>query len=81
MAEKQASLRIIDEEFHEQVAALSGNIEMLHTLRTINARIRFIRWVNMENGRRRQTQGERSAILEAIAERDAPRALSSSCSY
>ncbi len=66
----------LDEEFHEQVAALSGNIEMLHTLRTINARIRFIRWVNMENGRRRQTQGEHSAILEAIAERDAPRARS-----
>lgn len=61
----------LDEEFHERVAALSGNLEMQHTLRTINARIRFIRWINMENGRRTLTQGEHSAILEAIASRDA----------
>lgn len=66
----------LDEEFHERMAALSGNLEMQHTLRTINARIRFIRWVNMENGRRTQTQGEHSAILEAVAARNADLARS-----
>ncbi len=64
----------LDEEFHQRMAALSGNLEMQHTLRTINARIRFIRWVNMENGRRRLTQGEHGAILEAVARRDAGQA-------
>jgi DNA-binding GntR family transcriptional regulator len=64
----------LDEEFHERMAALSGNLEMQHTLRTVNARIRFIRWVNMENGRRRLTQGEHNAILEAVAQRNAEQA-------
>ncbi|KAA0971979.1 GntR family transcriptional regulator [Aureimonas fodinaquatilis] len=66
----------LDEEFHERMASLSGNLEMLHTLRTINARIRFIRWVNMENGRRRQTQCEHEAILDAIANHDVEKARS-----
>ncbi|WP_267213994.1 GntR family transcriptional regulator [Chelatococcus asaccharovorans] len=60
----------LDEAFHERMAALSGNAEMQHTLRAINARIRFIRWVNMEHGRRTQTQSEHSAILDAVAARN-----------
>ena len=64
----------LDEEFHERMASLSGNLEMQRTLRTVNARIRFIRWVNMENGRRRLTQGEHGDILEAVARRDADQA-------
>lgn len=64
----------LDEQFHEQLASLSGNREMQHTLHMINERIRFIRWVNMESGRRRQTQAEHGAILDAIAARDAGQA-------
>lgn len=59
-----------DEHFHETIAGLAGNAELLRTLRNINARIRFFRWVDMES-RRGRTQGEHRAILSAIAARDA----------
>ncbi len=65
----------LDEGFHERLMALSGNAEMLRVLRNLNARIRFVRWIDMENGRRNATQGEHLAILDAIAARDANRAI------
>ncbi|WP_218124917.1 GntR family transcriptional regulator [Alloyangia pacifica] len=57
----------LDEQFHEMLAALSGNGEIVETLRRINARIRFVRWVAMENDRRSHTQCEHVAILDAVA--------------
>lgn len=56
-----------DEHFHETLASLSGNAELLRTLENVNARIRFFRWVDMGN-RRDRTQGEHRAILSAIAD-------------
>lgn len=58
-----------DEHFHETVAGWTGNDEILRTLRNLNARIRFFRWIDME-ARRDRTQGEHRAILGAIAGRD-----------
>jgi DNA-binding GntR family transcriptional regulator len=60
----------LDEQFHEQVMALSGNLEMLHSLRNINGRIRYVRWVDMD-GRRSTTQGQHKAILKKMRDRDA----------
>ena len=37
-----------DEEFHLRLAALSGNGEMVRALHGINARIRFVRWIDLE---------------------------------
>jgi DNA-binding GntR family transcriptional regulator len=59
-----------DELFHERIAELSGNAELLSTLRNINSRIRYVRWINME-GRRQHTQGQHRAILDALRGRDA----------
>jgi DNA-binding GntR family transcriptional regulator len=59
----------LDEAFHEQVMALSGNEEMLNSLRNINGRIRYVRWVDMD-GRRAMTQGQHKAILKKMQERD-----------
>jgi DNA-binding GntR family transcriptional regulator len=59
----------LDEVFHEGVVSLTGNIEMLKTLKNINARIRFVRWIDMQ-GRRDFTQSEHLAILQALRERD-----------
>ena len=59
-----------DEEFHKGLVTLSGNGEMLRCLQGINARIRFVRWIDMR-GRRDLTQREHRAILDAIVARDA----------
>jgi DNA-binding GntR family transcriptional regulator len=59
----------VDELFHEQIAAMTGNDEMLKSLRNINRRIRFVRWIDMNN-RRQWTQGEHRKILDAIRSGD-----------
>jgi DNA-binding GntR family transcriptional regulator len=59
----------LDEGFHERVAELTGNAELLRMLRNINARIHFFRWVDMQ-GRRDSTQGEHRALAAAIRARD-----------
>src|SRR3546814_411018 len=60
----------LDEGFHERVAEITGNAELLRMLRNINARIHFFRWVDMQ-GRRDHTQGEHRALIAAIRARDA----------
>lgn len=64
----------LDEEFHERLAALAHNEEFLRSLRNINSRIHFVRWIDMQQGRRRHTQEEHIAIVDAICARDAGRA-------
>ena len=61
-----------DEAFHEGLVGLTGNAEMLSSLRQIDARIRFVRWIDMR-GRRDGTQGEHRDILHAVAARDVDR--------
>ena len=43
-----------DEEFHLQLAALAGNAERVRLLEHINARIRFVRQINIEDDARRR---------------------------
>jgi len=62
-----------DEQFHERLAELAGNGEMLRILRNLNARIAFVRWIDMER-RVDATQAEHRAILDAILAGDAARA-------
>ena len=64
----------LDESFHEQLMELTGNEEMLRVLKNVNARIRFVRWIDMEN-KRATTQGEHIAIIEAIARRETDEAV------
>lgn len=59
----------LDEQFHEQLMTLSGNAEMLHSLKNINGRIRYVRWVAMD-GRRPTTQAQHKAIMKKLRERD-----------
>jgi DNA-binding GntR family transcriptional regulator len=58
-----------DEEFHIRLAALSGNNEVLRSLYQINARIHFVRWVDLEE-RREIVFDEHLAILDALEKRD-----------
>jgi DNA-binding GntR family transcriptional regulator len=58
----------LDEEFHERLAALTGNVEIVAQLKSLNARIHFVRWIDMQH-RRRSTQNEHRAIVVALQAR------------
>lgn len=60
----------LDQHFHERIMSMARNEEMLRLLQNINARIRFFRWIDMEN-KRRKTQDEHLQIVQALIERDA----------
>lgn len=60
----------LDEAFHERLARLSDNEEMLRSLRSLNERIRFIRWIDMRKGRRSGTQDEHLRIVRHLRARD-----------
>ncbi|HEY8610708.1 MAG TPA: GntR family transcriptional regulator [Roseomonas sp.] len=61
----------LDEQFHESLATLSDNEEMMRSLRSLNERIRFIRWIDMRKGRRPATQDEHLRIVAHLRARDA----------
>ncbi|MCW5603998.1 MAG: GntR family transcriptional regulator [Burkholderiales bacterium] len=69
-----ASLLALDEQFHERVAGLTRNQEMVRSLKAINARIHYVRWIDMREGRRQHTQQEHLRIVKALRERDARKA-------
>ena len=66
MERDNADLVALEEQFHETVMRMSGNGEMLHVLRNINRRIRFVRWISMEQRGRTSTQNEHMAIADEL---------------
>ena len=60
----------IDEGFHLRLADMAGNAELRRMLCSLNERIRFIRWIDMESVGRASTQQEHLEILRAIRARD-----------
>ena len=62
-------LVILDEQFHEMLMKLTGNIQMLNALRNINARIQFVRWLDMTD-RRSETQSQHKNIVAALRNHD-----------
>ena len=64
-----------DEAFHADLVALSGNAERLRVLRNINARIRFVRRINLDDDARRSASlAEHLPILESVLAGDGDRA-------
>lgn len=61
-----------DEEFHVRLVALSGNNEMVRSMYSINARIHFVRWIDLEE-RGRDAFAEHLDMLDAIEARDLAR--------
>ena len=49
---------------------MSNNAEMLRVLRNVNARIRFVRWIDMDRINRTKTQAEHRAVVEGLKARD-----------
>lgn len=76
-ADDQHALRQLrfDEAFHEQVAALSGNAELLASVRAINERIRFVRWIGLRKGSQTRLPRGHAAILDGLRRRDAADAV------
>ena len=62
-----------DEEFHERLAALTGNNQFLRSVRAINEHIRFARWMDLR-ARRTHTRQDHPEIVRALQARDLPRA-------
>jgi DNA-binding transcriptional MocR family regulator len=61
----------LDEGFHLRIADMAGNAELRRMLVSLNERIRFIRWIDMESVGRDSTQREHLEILRALSARDA----------
>lgn len=61
----------LDEGFHLRIADMARNAELKRILMNLNERIRFIRWLDMENVGRDSTQKEHRAIVRALKARDA----------
>ncbi len=55
----------IDEAFHMRIAALSGNHELMRILENLNARVRFVRTIDLEE-RRVVTPGNHAKILQMM---------------
>jgi DNA-binding GntR family transcriptional regulator len=56
-----------DEEFHLKIAGLGGNLERVRLLEHINARIQFVRRINLENdARTRDGFAEHHQLLEHL---------------
>ncbi|MBE9191353.1 GntR family transcriptional regulator [Gloeocapsopsis crepidinum LEGE 06123] len=65
-----------DERFHEQIATLSRNAELLHSLQAINARAHYLRLISMEKVHyRHNTCDEHQLILKAIQKRNVEAAV------
>ena len=59
----------LDEEFHMRVAGLSGNAELIRILTNINARLRYVRCIDMED-RREGVPADHLRILQMLKSRD-----------
>ncbi|PSN16148.1 GntR family transcriptional regulator [filamentous cyanobacterium CCT1] len=65
-----------DETFHERLAELSQNSELLHMLQNVNARAHYLRLISMEQEPyRRNTCAEHQLILQAIQDRNVDAAV------
>ena len=71
LPELRQQLVELDEGFHLRIADMAGNSELRRMLVSLNERIRFIRWIDMENVGRDSTQHEHQEILQALTARDA----------
>jgi DNA-binding GntR family transcriptional regulator len=66
----------LDETFHERLMSMSNNAEMLRVLQNVNARIRFVRWIDMDRINRTKTQTEHRAVLLGVKARDEAKCVS-----
>jgi DNA-binding GntR family transcriptional regulator len=74
----------MDEEFHNAIAALSGNGELIRILKNLNDRIRYVRLINLGTLRDKPVNARMSAhrmILNALVKRDGVQAVAAMRSH
>lgn len=59
-----------DETFHTRLVELAGNSEMSRVVLNINARIQFVRWINVDKPSKRATHKDHKAVVQALRQRD-----------
>jgi DNA-binding GntR family transcriptional regulator len=59
----------LDEEFHERLTTLTGNMEMWNRLRNVNQRIHCVRWIGMDNDSS-EFQTPHRKIIHTLRERN-----------
>ncbi|MEZ5811975.1 MAG: GntR family transcriptional regulator [Rhizobiaceae bacterium] len=64
----------LDEAFHLAIVRMARNVELERLLANVNARIRYVRWIDMSE-RRGITPAAHVRIAEALAARDEQRAV------
>ena len=64
----------LDEAFHLRLVRMASNLELERILANVNARIRYVRWIDMSE-RRGITPAAHVRIVEALAARDEARAV------
>jgi DNA-binding GntR family transcriptional regulator len=69
-----AELVLMDEEFHMKIARISNNNELVRILDNLNARMRFVRTIDLEE-RRVVTPSNHATILEAMKESNIAKAV------
>jgi len=71
-----------DETFHERLAELSQNSELLHMLQNVNARAHYLRLISMEQETYRQsTCAEHQRILQAMQDRNVDAAVNAMAAH
>lgn len=69
-----AEVIALDEEFHERIIGLTGNLELRRNLRNVNGRIHYVRWIDM-TGRRSETQMQHLEIVRSLRERNTEKGM------
>ncbi|OJJ10743.1 transcriptional regulator [Alphaproteobacteria bacterium AO1-B] len=59
-----------DEAFHIGIAKLSGNPLLVAQLEALNEKIRYLRWVQMDENRLKSTKNGHRQVMEALINRD-----------
>lgn len=63
----------LDEGFHDRLARMSGNAELANIMVWVNRRIRFMRWISIDENVRASTQDQHRELVDALKARDAER--------
>ncbi len=68
-----AEVVALDEQFHEMLVGFSGNVEIFNALRSVNARIRPLRYLGVDRDRILLGDKQQRQICQALKRRDADR--------